>query len=106
MGRRAGLTTARSTADYFVGHLPVDGVPYYDFQAPATDRPRDSSAAAIASSGLLWLARIEPDGVPRADLPGCGQADVDLALGAALPLAGPGGRREHAAARHRPASAG
>jgi Viral BACON domain len=62
MGRRAGLTTARSTADYFVGHLPVDGVPYYDFQAPATDRPRDSSAAAIASSGLLWLARIKPDG--------------------------------------------
>ena len=56
------LTTARSAADYFVGHLPADGVPYYDFQAPATDRPRDSSAAAIAASGLLWLARIEPDG--------------------------------------------
>jgi hypothetical protein len=56
------LTTARSAADYFIGHLPADGVPYYDFQAPATDRPRDSSAAAIAASGLLWLARIEPDG--------------------------------------------
>jgi unsaturated chondroitin disaccharide hydrolase len=56
------LTTARSAADYFIGHLPADGVPYYDFQAPSTDRPRDSSAAAIAASGLLWLARIEPDG--------------------------------------------
>ena len=56
------LATARSAADYFIGHLPADGVPYYDFQAPATDRPRDSSAAAIAASGLLWLARIEPDG--------------------------------------------
>ncbi|MGZ6675136.1 MAG: BACON domain-containing protein, partial [Solirubrobacteraceae bacterium] len=56
------LTTARSAADYFIGHLPADGVPYYDFQAPTTDRPRDSSAAAIAASGLLWLARIEPDG--------------------------------------------
>jgi hypothetical protein len=56
------LTTARSAADYFVAHLPADGVPYYDFQAPTTDRPRDSSAAAIAASGLLWLARIESDG--------------------------------------------
>ena len=56
------LATARSAADYFIGHLPADAVPYYDFQAPATDRPRDASAAAIAASGLLWLARIEPDG--------------------------------------------
>ena len=56
------LDTARSAADYFVGNLPADSVPYYDFQAPATDRPRDSSAAAIGASGLLWLARIESDG--------------------------------------------
>ena len=56
------LATARSAADYFIGHLPADAVPYYDFQAPATDRPRDASAAGIAASGLLWLARIEPDG--------------------------------------------
>jgi Viral BACON domain/Glycosyl Hydrolase Family 88 len=56
------LATARSAADYFAGHLPADNVPYYDFQAPASDRPRDSSAAAIGASGLLWLARLEPDG--------------------------------------------
>jgi unsaturated chondroitin disaccharide hydrolase len=56
------LSTARRTADYFIGHLPADGVPYYDFQAPAADRPKDSSAAAIAASGLLWLAQLETDG--------------------------------------------
>jgi unsaturated chondroitin disaccharide hydrolase len=56
------LATARRTADYFIAHLPADGVPYYDFQAPAADRPKDSSAAAIAASGLLWLAQVESDG--------------------------------------------
>jgi unsaturated chondroitin disaccharide hydrolase len=56
------LSTARRTADYFIGHLPADGIPYYDFQAPAADRPKDSSAAAIAASGLLWLAQLETDG--------------------------------------------
>jgi unsaturated chondroitin disaccharide hydrolase len=66
------LDTARRAADYFVGHLPADSVPYYDFQAPASDRPRDSSAAAIAASGLLWLARLESDGC-RA------QSDLDAA---------------------------
>jgi hypothetical protein len=55
------LATARRAADYFIGHLPVDNVPFYDFQAPAADRPKDSSAAAIAASGLLWLAQLETD---------------------------------------------
>ena len=69
------------------GRMPADGVPYFDFDAPATDRPRDASAAAIAASGLLWLARHRARRVPRADLPRRGQADPDLALGAAVSLA-------------------
>jgi unsaturated chondroitin disaccharide hydrolase len=56
------LASARKVAHYFVSQLPADKVPPWDFQAPRTpEPPRDSSAAAIAASGLLELARIEPN---------------------------------------------
>ena len=56
------LATARRTADYFLAHLPDDQVPYWDFDLPTlVAQPRDSSAAAIAASGLLELALLEPD---------------------------------------------
>jgi hypothetical protein len=52
------LATAQRAADYFIGHLPSDGVPYWDFLAPGIpNEPRDASAAAIASSALFELAR-------------------------------------------------
>jgi unsaturated chondroitin disaccharide hydrolase len=51
------LETAEKVADYFIGHLPSDAIPYWDFQAPGIpDTNRDSSAAAIAASGLQELA--------------------------------------------------
>jgi hypothetical protein len=58
------LQTAQKCADYFVGHLPPDYIPYWDFNAP--DNPgalqvRDSSAAAIAASGLLKLSSFVSD---------------------------------------------
>lgn len=56
------LETARKAADYFIAHLPADKVPYWDFQAPAIpNEPRDSSAAAIAASGLIELSQRETD---------------------------------------------
>ena len=56
------LATARRLADYFVSHLPADRVPYWDFNAPRIpNEPRDSSAAAIAASGLLQLSELETD---------------------------------------------
>src|SRR5687768_6883455 len=55
---RALLEAAQRTADFFVRNLPGDAVPYWDFRHPATPRAeRDASAAAIAASGLLDLAR-------------------------------------------------
>jgi hypothetical protein len=49
-------------AEYFLGHLPPDNVPYWDFQAPGIPNAvRDASAAAIAASGLLELSRIVND---------------------------------------------
>lgn len=52
------LAGAQRVADWFIGHLPADGVPYWDFYAPgipATER--DASAAAIGAAGLLKLAK-------------------------------------------------
>ena len=50
------LATAQKLADYFIAHLPADGVPYWDFSAPITDvSPRDTSAAMVAACGMLLL---------------------------------------------------
>lgn len=58
------LETAEKCADYYITHCPQDGVPPWDFQAPAESRKLvDSSAAAIAASGLLRLCRLLPDPV-------------------------------------------
>jgi hypothetical protein len=54
------LDAARKTADYFIGHLPADKAPYWDFSKSGSE-PRDSSAASIAASGLLELTRRETD---------------------------------------------
>ncbi len=54
---RRFLETAELNADFYVEHTPVHGVPPWDFDAPAAPRRQpDSSAAAIAASGLLDLA--------------------------------------------------
>lgn len=68
------LRTARATADFYIEQTPTCGVPYWDTGAPGLhhlggylDRPADpfneyepvdSSAAAIASQGLLRLGRL------------------------------------------------
>ncbi|HEY1793974.1 MAG TPA: glycosyl hydrolase [Opitutaceae bacterium] len=72
-GRTLGrfLEVARATADFYIGHTPTDGVPYWDTGAPGLARmggyldrpadpfndhePVDSSAAAIAAQGLVRL---------------------------------------------------
>lgn len=52
------LQGAERAADWFIAHLPPDYVPYWDFRDPAIpNAPRDASAAAIAASGLLELAK-------------------------------------------------
>jgi len=56
------LAAARTVADRYLADLPADMVPYWDFRDPAIpSAPRDSSAAAIAASGLLDLASVDPD---------------------------------------------
>lgn len=61
------LAAARRTADFALAHLPPDGVPYWDYDAPAAgDRTRDTTAAAALASGLLELARVDPEPLRRA----------------------------------------
>ncbi len=58
------LNTAKKIANYFIDHLPEDYVPYWDFNAPeypSAGQVRDSSAAAIAASGLLDLSTYVSD---------------------------------------------
>jgi len=53
------LAQAHRIARFYMNHprLPADKVPFWDFDDPAIpDAPRDSSAAAIATSALLELA--------------------------------------------------
>ena len=59
------LETAMLNADYYLEHTPADGVTPWDYDAPASgplSRAQvDTSACAIAASGLLDLAELVPD---------------------------------------------
>jgi unsaturated chondroitin disaccharide hydrolase len=55
------LRAAQRTADWFIAHLPPDGVPWWDMRHPGIPNvERDASAATIAASALLDLARRVP----------------------------------------------
>lgn len=52
------LNTAKRAAHFFLSQLPEDRVPHWDFRADGGDKePRDSSAGAIAASGLLEISK-------------------------------------------------
>lgn len=56
------LATARSLAEHALGRLPENLIPYWDYDSPLIPHDvRDSSAAAILGSGLLYLAACESD---------------------------------------------
>jgi unsaturated chondroitin disaccharide hydrolase len=68
-GDPAYLSAAQRVANFFIASLPEDGVPPWDFRASQeagdTGVPRDSSAGAIAASGLLELAELLEDAASR-----------------------------------------
>jgi unsaturated chondroitin disaccharide hydrolase len=64
---RRFLATAEACADYFITHTPASGVPPWDYDAPAESVSQvDTSAAAIAASGLFQLAEQVADPVKGA----------------------------------------
>lgn len=57
------LEQARGIAGFLINHrnMPADGIPYWDFDAPAlASTPRDASAAAIMASALVELSGFVP----------------------------------------------
>lgn len=48
------LEVAINASEYFLSHLPQDGVPPWDFQAPDS-HVKDSSAAMVAAVGLVLI---------------------------------------------------
>ena len=53
------LEAAENVSNYYIDHLPEDGITYWDFNVPKDEKhpyiPRDSSSASIAASGLFEL---------------------------------------------------
>jgi unsaturated chondroitin disaccharide hydrolase len=62
-GRTSFLDSFRPLWDYFRSHVPDDMVPYYDFEDPRQPNvSRDTSAATLASAGLLLLPEFRASG--------------------------------------------
>lgn len=52
----------RQVTDFFISHLPADLAPYWDFDfTDGSGEPKDSSAAAIATCGMLEMAKLLGD---------------------------------------------
>ena len=65
-GDASFLVAAQHCADYFLDHLPADRIAYWDLVfEDGSGQERDSSAAAIAASGLIELANQLPDSARR-----------------------------------------
>ena len=57
-GETAFLEICHRLLSYWVDHLPLDGVPYWDFDAPPdSQHVRDTSAAAIVCAALAQARR-------------------------------------------------
>lgn len=57
------LQTAELCAQYYIEHTPSHGVPPNDWMEPEPQNPYESSAAAIAASGLFNLTKLTGDPV-------------------------------------------
>jgi unsaturated chondroitin disaccharide hydrolase len=70
-GEARFLKTSEANAKFYLEQVEPDGIPPWDFDAPASGplsrRQVDSSAAAIAASGLFNLARLTPDAARAAE---------------------------------------
>ncbi|MBO8478883.1 MAG: glycoside hydrolase family 88 protein [Bacteroidetes bacterium] len=61
-GKKRFLSHAEKIADYIIGRLPDDGIPYWDFDSDSIpDDYRDASAGAIIASALVELGTLSDD---------------------------------------------
>jgi unsaturated chondroitin disaccharide hydrolase len=68
------LEAAEKAAGYFVGALPADLVPPWDFADGDPSAPKDSSATAICANAFLELGEVHPDPLRRAYYRGIAEA--------------------------------
>lgn len=88
-GNVSFLRTAQKAADLFLSKLPADGVPHWDFNAPLP-APRDTSAATIVASGLLYMIETDPDNQYETEkylAPAIKLLDDTITLSFGIPLA-------------------
>jgi unsaturated chondroitin disaccharide hydrolase len=84
------LRAARAVTDRYLADVPADMVPYWDFRDPAIPAaPRDSSAAAIAASGMIDLALAEPDSANGARYAAAARATLSSLMSPAYSAFGP-----------------
>ena len=89
-GDRADLEVARRNADCFLDRCPEGLVAPWDFDVPeGPDRIDDSSASAIAASGLWDLASVDRLERPRLLAPISQRRADDPRLALLRPLSGP-----------------
>jgi unsaturated chondroitin disaccharide hydrolase len=77
----AFLEVAQLNADYWISHVPDDGIAPWDFDAPEggplSVSQVDTSASVIAAVGLFNLAQWSPTAAQRAAYRDCAFATVD-----------------------------
>jgi unsaturated chondroitin disaccharide hydrolase len=74
------LDAAERCADFYIERTPAHGVPPNDWEEPAPKRPYESSAAAIAASGLLQLAELTHDRSRAERYGACARTILDTLL--------------------------
>jgi unsaturated chondroitin disaccharide hydrolase len=71
------LEAAERGADWWIAHVPKDRVAFWDFDDPAIPNiERDTAATAVASSGLLKLAKAATDKAARAKYRAAAEATI------------------------------
>lgn len=72
------LETAMQLSDYFIDHIPSDGVVYWDLAfGDGSGEEKDSSASAIAACGFLELAKGLPEGAQKEKYLNAAQRSVE-----------------------------
>ncbi|MBB3952841.1 glycoside hydrolase family 88 protein [Aureimonas jatrophae] len=83
------LDLAERTTDWWLDHVPSDGVAYWDFSAPVTPQTmRDTSGTAIAAAAMLKLARLVDDEQKRKRYENAARLSVDALVSDYLTPAG------------------
>lgn len=67
-GSKDYLDAAENIADMIIDHLPEDGIPYWDFNAPdIPDALRDASSGAIMASAFIELSTLTEDSLKSSE---------------------------------------